>query len=58
VVFNALGVHGLEGPEADVQRDVRGLDAAGAKLVEDLGCEVQAGGWGGDRAACARVDGL
>ncbi len=58
VLLHALRVHRLEGPQTDVQRDLRGFDAAGAERGEHLQGEMQAGGGGGNGAARARVDRL
>src|SRR5262249_60178738 len=57
-VREALPSHGLEGPRADVERDVRGPDAALRERGEQGLAEGQPGGRRGDRAGRARVDGL
>ncbi len=42
VILYALYADGLESPQADVQSDFRGLDAALADAVEDFWCEMEA----------------
>jgi len=57
-VGEAGDADGLEGAKANVQGEIRDLDAAGAEGGEDLGGEVEAGGGRGGGAGMARVDGL
>ena len=58
VIFNALDADGLESSQADVEGDFDGVDAAPADAVENIGCEMKAGGGGGYRSALLGVDGL
>ena len=55
VVFDSLGMEGLEGSEADVEGD---FGAIGLAPLEDFFGEVEASGGGGDAAAFTGVDGL
>ena len=57
-VARVFDAHGLEGAEADVQRDARDLDAALFELGEDFRGEVQAGGGRGGGASFTGVDSL
>ncbi len=50
VLFHHFIPQWLKGPQADMQRDLGGLNAARADLLQDLRREVQAGGGRGDRA--------
>jgi len=58
VVLDALDADGLKSSEADVQGDIDGLDAALADAVNDLRCEMEAGGRSGYGAPVAGIDGL
>jgi hypothetical protein len=58
VIFDATDADRLEGSEADVQRDIDGLDAALTDSVENLRREVETGGRRGYRSALIRIDGL
>ncbi len=58
MILKALGLHGPEGTEADVQRDRGNLDPLTAQGVEHGGGEVQAGGGRGHGSRLARVDRL
>jgi hypothetical protein len=48
VVFDAIGFHGSEGAEADVQSDVMHVNIFGANFLEEIFGEVKSGGGRGD----------
>src|SRR5258708_18658728 len=56
VILDALDAYGLKSSQADMQRDVGGLDAALADAIDDVSGELQAGGRGRNRAARRDVD--
>ncbi len=58
VLARVVGLHRLERPRADVQREAGGLDAAVGERGEQLGGEVQARRGRRHGAARPRVDGL
>jgi hypothetical protein len=58
VIFDALDADGLKSPQADVQGDIDSLDPAVADAVEDLGCEMKAGGGGCYRSTVLGINGL
>lgn len=58
VFFDGLRLQGLEGPEADMEGDGGDCGALFAAGGEGLGCEMKAGGGGGDGAGFLGVDGL
>ena len=58
MVFHAVDPDRLERAVPDMERHVHAADAACGKLVQQRGCEVQAGGRSGHRATFPRVNGL
>src|SRR4051812_22725665 len=58
VVGGIVGLHRLEGPRAHVQQEVDSYDSVGLQRVEQIRCEMKAGGWSGYRSRLVRVHGL
>jgi len=58
VILDAIDADRLESSQADVQRDVGGLDAALTDSVENLRGEMEAGRGRGYGSALLRIDGL
>jgi hypothetical protein len=58
VILDLIDANWLEGSEADVKRDFRGLDATLADAVENFLSEMEAGGGSGYRSSLLGVDGL
>jgi hypothetical protein len=58
VLLDAVGLHRLERPDPDVERDAGRLHATRPERVEQLGRQVEPGRRRGDRARLPRVDGL
>ena len=58
VVLNGFLIHGTEGAQADMQRNLGNVDAAGADRIHQLRGKVQARGGRGGAAQFLGVDGL
>jgi hypothetical protein len=58
MLFYVFDANGLEGSEADMERNFCSLDSSFAKAGEDFRGEMQSRGGGGDGAALLRVDRL
>src|SRR5258708_16632204 len=58
VILESFDAYGLKSSQADMQRDVGGLDASLADAIDDFWGEMKAGGGGSHRAALPSVDGL
>ena len=58
VVLNGFLIHGTEGAQADMQRDLGNVDTAGADRIHQLRGKVQARGGRGSAAQFLGVDGL
>ena len=58
MILDPVDADWLESSQADVQRDLGGLDAALTDSVENLRCEMKTGGGRGYRSALLGIDGL
>ena len=58
MIFDGRNSDRLEGAEADMKSDFRGLNAAIAQARENFGSEVKSGRWGGDGSTLTGIDGL